>query len=76
MIKGLQVLHKKGIIHRDIKPENFVIGSKGNRHSIHIIDFGLSKHYIENNKHIPERQNKGLVGTARYTSINSHLGVE
>ncbi|EGR31598.1 hypothetical protein IMG5_106500 [Ichthyophthirius multifiliis] len=76
MIEGLWELHKKGIIHRDIKPENFVIGSKGNRHKVLIIDFGLSKQYIEQNQHIPERKNKGLVGTARYTSINSHLGVE
>ncbi|EAR96474.1 Serine/Threonine kinase domain protein (macronuclear) [Tetrahymena thermophila SB210] len=77
MISGLQVLHEKGIIHRDIKPENFVIGSEGYHHQVYIIDFGLSKYYIDENKnHIEQKTNKGLVGTARYTSINSHLGLE
>lgn len=77
MVEALELMHGKGFLHRDIKPENFVIGTEGNHHNIYIIDFGLSKKYIDlNNKHIPEDNNKGLVGTARYTSINSHKGVE
>lgn len=73
MVEALQLMHNKGFLHRDIKPENFVIGTEGNHHNIYIIDFGLSKKYIDlNNKHILEDTNKGLVGTARYTSINSH----
>ncbi|KAL4503143.1 hypothetical protein ABPG72_014372 [Tetrahymena utriculariae] len=77
MVEALELMHVKGFLHRDIKPENFVIGTEGNHHNIYIIDFGLSKKYIDlNNKHIPEDNNKGLVGTARYTSINSHRGIE
>lgn len=30
----------------------------------------------DNGKHIEQKSNKGLVGTARYTSVNSHLGLE
>jgi len=37
-----------------------------------LIDFGLSKLYIENNSHIPTCSGKNLVGTARYASINVH----
>ncbi|KAE8667988.1 Casein kinase I isoform epsilon [Hibiscus syriacus] len=45
---------------------------------VYIIDYGLAKKYrdLQTHKHIPYRENKNLTGTARYASVNTHLGVE
>ena len=78
MLTRIEFIHEKGFIHRDIKPENFVIGLNERSNIVHIIDFGLSKRYKDKNtgQHIPYRENRHLVGTVRYASINAHLGIE
>lgn len=52
------------------------LGKKGNL--VYIIDFGLAKKYRDgrSHRHIPYRENKNLTGTARYASINTHVGIE
>jgi|TARA_Y100000992_G_scaffold299504_1_gene266404 serine/threonine protein kinase len=75
MIERIKSIHVNGILHRDIKPDNFIMG-RNDTHILYIIDFGLSKNYIINNKHIKERHKKKMIGTVRYASINIHNGIE
>jgi serine/threonine protein kinase len=76
-ISILEDLHNKFIIHRDIKPENLMIGNGFKRDKIHLIDFGLSRYYVdENNSHKPINYNKKLTGTAKYASLNVLEGIE
>lgn len=66
------------MIHRDVKPSNFAVGLGKSADTIYIFDYGLSKFYYDyyKGRHIPFTDGKGLVGTARYASINAHLGYE
>jgi len=78
MMQRMEFVHRKQLIHRDIKPENFVMGLVEKAHHLHLIDFGLSKRYWDTrtSQHIPYKEGKPLTGTARYCSVNTHLGIE
>ncbi len=78
MIHALEQLHSRHFIHRDIKPENFMMGTGKKLSTVFLIDFGLSKRFRDpvSGLHIPYRDQKSFTGTARYASINTHLGVE
>ncbi|CAD8207875.1 unnamed protein product [Paramecium octaurelia] len=77
MIQRIEYVHSRHFLHRDIKPDNFLIGTGKRAHKVYIIDFGLAKRYIQKDgKHIPYKEGKNLTGTARYASINTHLGIE
>ena len=78
MLSRIEYVHSKYLLHRDIKPDNFLIGYAKKSSQVFIIDFGLTKKYIDSSTgmHIAYREGKSLTGTARYASINTHLGVE
>jgi len=50
-------------------------GKRANQ--VSMIDFGLAKKFRDPKtyQHIPFSENKNLTGTARYASVNAHLGI-
>lgn len=54
------------------------MGTGQRTNQINCIDFGLAKRFrnAKTNQHIAYKENKNLTGTARYASLNTHLGLE
>jgi casein kinase I family protein HRR25 len=71
-----EYIHSKSFTHCDIKPENVLMGIGKSGSHVNVIDFGLAKKYRDTKTHfhIPEEEMR-LTGTARYASINTHLGI-
>ncbi|WFC98440.1 non-specific serine/threonine protein kinase [Malassezia yamatoensis] len=80
MVTRVQAIHERNLIYRDIKPDNFLIGRSSSKSgkTVFVVDFGMAKQYRDprTKQHIPYRERKSLSGTARYMSINTHLGRE
>lgn len=77
-ISRVEYVHNRSFIHRDIKPDNFLMGLGKRANQVNIIDFGLAKKYRDpkTHVHIPYCEHKNLTGTARYASVNTHMGIE
>ncbi|RWS22671.1 Casein kinase I-like isoform gamma-1 [Leptotrombidium deliense] len=78
-ITRIEQVHNKYLIYRDMKPDNFLLGANSdNVHIIHLVDFGLSKEYMNptTGEHISYRESQTMTGTVRYMSCNTHAGKE
>jgi serine/threonine protein kinase len=72
VISLLQTIHNYGLVHRDIKPDNFLLGINDNCKKLYIIDFGLCKVFVKDDKHIEMKKTTGMIGSMTYASISAH----
>ena len=69
LLHRLMIFHDKtGFVHRDIKPENLLMGMDKSKATLHLIDLGLAKMFLDkvSHEHVKARKiRKSLTGTAR-----------
>lgn len=77
-LRRIEHVHSKSYIHRDIKPDNILTGLNQDAATLYLVDFGLAKRYRDHvtKAHMPFRKGRSFVGTARYASIWTHMGME
>jgi serine/threonine protein kinase len=63
----IKFIHSNDIIHRDLKPTNICLNTN---YKLYLIDFGISKIYINKNKHIEEKNIKAIIGSINFSSLN------
>ena len=72
---AVDAAHQVGIIHRDLKPENIMLTDKPEADWVKVLDFGLSKESITDERESQRLTLTGdLVGTADYMSPEQCAG--
>ncbi|KAI1787222.1 kinase-like domain-containing protein [Ganoderma leucocontextum] len=71
----IEHVHEQGFVHCDIKPRNFVFGAGKNAGRLHLIDFGLSRPWIDpkTGTLFAEEPSFGFRGAPLYASRQVHL---
>ncbi|GMR32018.1 hypothetical protein PMAYCL1PPCAC_02213, partial [Pristionchus mayeri] len=77
-LNAVTTLHELGYIHRDVKPHNFAVGLGLNERRIYIIDFGISRKFLDEKKQFVRvpRERVQFLGTLKYCSRACHLEKE
>jgi serine/threonine protein kinase len=52
IVSVLKILHNNCYIHRDLKPHNILMGPKRQPNKVYLIDFGLSKLFMDEKSHM------------------------
>ncbi|CAI5438456.1 unnamed protein product [Caenorhabditis angaria] len=69
-LESVRDLHNLGFLHRDIKPANFAVGIGPNEYMVYMLDFGISRLFIDQKTkalRAPRKKVKFL-GTLRFAS--------
>ncbi|KAL9630645.1 MAG: hypothetical protein Q9164_006315 [Protoblastenia rupestris] len=77
LLHRLEHIHSKDVIHRDIKPENFLMGTGKYGNQVYVTDLGLAteRRNVQTEADPTRAPKRHLIGTARFASINGHLGI-
>lgn len=67
----IQYAHQHGVIHRDLKPSNILVTRNGQPH---VLDFGLAKTLVDNEKNATVSGEGGLAGTLAYMAPEQAAG--
>lgn len=82
MVEIMERVHANNLVHRDISPNNFIFGLGEKGLQVHLIDFGHAKQLPNAPQFIPGRRGhrfnfaQPMVGTPRFTSVFTHMGLE
>ena len=76
MLERIRDIHECGLLHRDVKPGNFIFGGRGTDPGmLYMIDFGMTKVFRSNYKHIALKRGQRMLGTEKFASIHIHEGL-
>ncbi|KIK82224.1 hypothetical protein PAXRUDRAFT_35633 [Paxillus rubicundulus Ve08.2h10] len=78
LIYLLKFIHTHNVIHHNIKPQNMLMGLGDFKDTTFIIDFGVATEYCDASTriHVTMHENRSLIGTPTFTSINSHMRLD
>ena len=73
----LEHIHSNSLVHRNVKPKHLLMGIGKRGSQVNLIDFGLARQYRDpkTRANIPCGEERTLIGSAWYASINVHMGV-